>query len=121
MSIAVNVRIPVFMKPKSQTLNPSKNAVEIGSYLISFVGGFVSILAQYRSYVYILCGEQVNTERSIRHAMQERLPIVVVINKVCGFFNFSYYVCYSVSLLTILYCSTMGRKRFLLCFSISLI
>ncbi len=25
---------------------------------------------------------QVNTERSIRHAMQERLPIVVVINKV---------------------------------------
>lgn len=25
---------------------------------------------------------QVNTERSIRHAMQDRLPIVVVINKV---------------------------------------
>ena len=30
---------------------------------------------------------QVNTERSIRHAMQERLPIVVVINKVSGFFT----------------------------------
>lgn len=25
---------------------------------------------------------QVNTERAIRHAIQERLPIVVVINKV---------------------------------------
>lgn len=33
--------------------------------------------------------EQVNTERAIRHAMQERLPIVVVINKVRCFLTFS--------------------------------
>lgn len=30
----------------------------------------------------VLCNLQVNTERAIRHAIQERLPIVVVINKV---------------------------------------
>lgn len=30
----------------------------------------------------ILYESQVNTERAIRHAIQERLPIVVVVNKV---------------------------------------
>lgn len=32
--------------------------------------------------------KQVNTERAIRHAIQERLPIVVVINKVFSLFPF---------------------------------
>ena len=32
----------------------------------------------------ILCDIQVNTERAIRHAIQDRLPIVVVINKVAS-------------------------------------
>lgn len=31
---------------------------------------------------------QVNTERAIRHAIQERLPIVVVINKVILLYSF---------------------------------
>lgn len=34
--------------------------------------------------------QQVNTERAIRHAIQERLPIVVVINKV--FFLIFYFI-----------------------------
>lgn len=35
---------------------------------------------------------QVNTERAIRHAIQERLPIVVVINKVF----YQYIQCYRI-------------------------
>lgn len=36
----------------------------------------------------VFYNRQVNTERAIRHAIQERLPIVVVINKVSLFLFF---------------------------------
>lgn len=40
------------------------------------------LLKLLNSQMCLFSDEQVNTERAIRHAIQERLPIVVVINKV---------------------------------------
>ena len=51
-------------------------------------------------------GEQVNTERSIRHAMQERLPIVLVINKVGGY---SYFLCTGSPVWIIIPCERRRR------------
>lgn len=44
---------------------------------LGFVAFILSMVIKFYDF-----DQQVNTERAIRHAIQERLPIVVVINKV---------------------------------------
>lgn len=50
--------------------------------------GYLDLEGKKSSRIYVnlthldTLSKQVNTERSIRHALQERLPIVLVINKV---------------------------------------
>lgn len=53
----------------------------LGIDLCGIVSCFKILLLTHMMILSILI-EQVNTERAIRHAIQERLPIVVVLNKV---------------------------------------
>lgn len=64
---------------------------------------YMNALCMYVCVILIIFDAQVNTERAIRHAIQERLPIVVVINKVKLWSFLSHFFCLLINLWNLFY------------------